>query len=454
VADQIADRFETAKSVADAVLYEGYVLYPYRASSRKNQARFQWGVLTPRAFSESDGTERWTTRTECLVDAGPRATLSVRIRCLQAQHRRVERVDPDNSTWEDRAFSPVGSLEVEGVHHADWDEAVDQVVNIPPLSLRAALEGSGHAQAFSFPRGTETEMLRAADDAVVGRFVRRREPITGIVRIGASRPDDANAFVKVAVTVENTTAWTGSGRHRDDAMAQSLIAVNTMLAVDDAIFVSLLDPPPAAAYPVLIGEDDVVLSSPIILYDHPEVAPQSPGDLYDSLEIDEILALRVMTLTDQEKAEARGTDARAAAIIDRCDDMPPATLSKLHGQMRAVGNSAPAAPGNQSPVVPWWDPDIDASYDPWTESVWVAGVEITKGSAVRLQPTHRADAQDIFLSGLTATVAGVFTDVDGDEHVAVTVDDDPATEELAWQGRYLFFHPDEVAPLVEQDQER
>ena len=129
--------------------------------------------------------------------------------------------------------------------------------------------------------------------------------------------------------------------------AQSLVAVHTMLAVDGATFVSLLDPPDGAAraalacrsegtYPVLIGADDVVLSSPIILYDHPEVADQSPGDLYDSLEIDEILALRVMTLTDAEKAEARGTDARAAAIIDRCDALSPEAMGRLHGQMRPV----------------------------------------------------------------------------------------------------------------------
>jgi hypothetical protein len=126
----------------------------------------------------------------------------------------------------------------------------------------------------------------------------------------------------------------------------------------------------------------------------------------------------------------------------------------LHGQMRPVGAATPGESSLAAGSVPWWDPEIDASFDPWTESVWVAGVEITKGSAVRLAPSHRADAQDIFLSGMAATVAGVFTDVDGDQHVAVTVDDDPATEELTWQGRYLFFHPDEVAPLVGQEQDR
>jgi hypothetical protein len=266
--------------------------------------------------------------------------------------------------------------------------------------------------------------------------------------------------------------------HRDDAMPLSLISVHTMLAVDDGRFVSLLDPPADTTraaracrsdgtHPVLVGDDEVVvLSSPIILYDHPEVASQSPGDLYDSLEIDEILALRVMTLTDGEKAEARGTDPRAAAIIDRCDDLSAETLGALHGQMRPVRCSTGLADDFEGleefgvsetlggPDIPWWDPEVDASFDPWTESVWIAGVEVTKGTPVRLAPSHRADAQDIFLSGLAATVAGVFTDVDGDQHVAVTVDDDPATEELEWQGRYLFFHVDEVEPLVDQGQDR
>jgi hypothetical protein len=329
------------------------------------------------------------------------------------------------------------------------------------LSLRRTVQ----VEPFTVPGGTESEVVRGADGAVVGRFVRQREQLGGVVRVAASQPDADVPFMKVTVTVENTTAWTGNGVHRDDVMGHSLISVHTMLAVDGGTFVSLLDPPDDAAgaaaacrgdgsYPVLIGDDDrVVLASPIILYDHPEVARQSPGDLYDSLEIDEILALRVMTLTDEEKSEARGTDPRAAAIIDRCDDMSAETLNTLHGQMRPVASGPDSGRPAPPLEVPWWDPEIDATFDPWTESVWITGVEVTKGTAVRLRPSHRADAQDIFLSGLAATVAGVFTDVDGDQHVAVTVDDDPATEELTWQGRYLFFHVDEVEPLVDQEQQ-
>jgi hypothetical protein len=467
----VSDRFATARSVADAVLYEGYVLYPYRASSRKNQVRFQWGVLTPRAFSEAEGSERWSMRTECLVDPGHAPELSVRIRCLQAQHRSIEGavVGGTGDTETGPGFVPVEYLEVDGTLHVDWDEAVDQVIDIGPLPM-VPLGPEAHHRTFSFEGGRDSEEIHAADGSLVGRFVRQRESVEGAVSISVDRPDDGAPFLRVAVTVENTTPWAAETVRRDDAMGHSLIAVHTMLAVDDGIFVSLLDPPDGAAtaakachgdgsYPVLIGTGDVVLASPIILYDHPEVAAQSPGDLYDSLEIDEILALRVMTLTDEEKSEARGTDPRAAAIIDRCDDMSAETLSQLHGQMRpvepfAVPSFSTPASGDELAAVEWWDPDVDASVDPWTDTVWIAGVEVTKGTPVRLRPSQRSDAQDMFLDGLSATVAGVFSDVDGDTHVAVTVDDDPATAELMWQGRYLFFHPDEVEPLIDQDQTR
>ena len=159
------------------------------------------------------------------------------------------------------------------------------------------------------------------------------------------------------------------------------------------------------------------------------MAPESPGDLYDSTEIDEILALRVLTLTDEEKIEARGTDPRAAAIIDRCDDMPPEVWERMHGAVRALHPAHAEASGldeadqETRPAVPWWDPEVDASVDPWSDSVLIGGVEVSKGSTVRLEPSHRADAQDLFLAGLTATVAGVFKDVDGSHHVAVTLDE-------------------------------
>jgi hypothetical protein len=445
------DRFAAAGAVADAVLYEGYVLYPYRASSGKNQVRWQFGVLAPRAFSERDGSERWSMRTECVVDPGETPTLTVRIRCLQVQRRSVE-------AHVDGSFVETDQLECGGALSVPWDEAVEHAVDIEPLRL-LPVASARRQQSFQLSAGVDVETVRSGDGGVVGRVVRRRETVDGTVNVAAEWAAGPGAFVKVSVTVRNTSPFTDESAQRDDMIGHALIAVHTMLAIDDGAFVSLLDPPEIAAeavagcvneatFPVLIGAgSDLMLSSPIILYDQPEVAPESPGDLYDSTEIDEILALRVLTLTDEEKAEARGTDARAAAIIDRCDDMPPELWTRLHGAIRTL--QPVARKPEPEPEVPWWDPGADSSVDPQSDVITIAGVAVGKGSPVRLRPSHRADAHDIFIDGMNATVTGVFHDVDGNQHVAVTIDDDPATEELAWQGRYLYFHPDEVEPLDE-----
>jgi hypothetical protein len=446
------DRFDAARAVADAVLYEGYVLYPYRASASKNRVRFQWGVLTPRPYGEADGSERWRARTECLLrrdDTDAAAVVRVRMRCLQTQRRRVEATD-DGSARGSPAFRPVSHLELDGTRHVEWDEAVDRVVDPPPLVLPPDLRTDVATETvFTLDGGVDIEDLRNLEGSLRGRFVRERQPTEGAVRIAATALAGGTDLVMIAVEVENTSNWGSGSVHRDEAMARSLVAVHTMLAADGAHFVSLLDPPPDAAdaagrcrsegtYPVLVGDETLVLSSPIILYDHPELAPQSPGDLYDALEIDEILALRVMTLTDAEKSEARGTDPRAAAIVDRCDSLSPEALAGLHGQMRPV----------QPEAVPWWDPASDESVDPGSDTVRVGGTELGQGSRVRLKPSGRADAQDMFLRGRSATVAGIFGDVDGGFHLAVVLDDDPAAAELVWQGRYLYFHPDEVEPLA------
>jgi hypothetical protein len=327
-----ADRFATARAVADAVLYEGYLLYPYRASARKNQVRWQFGVIAPRSYAEAGDSERWWARTECPVDAPPDARLFVRVRCLHLQRREVQSLEGVH----------LGSVEVDGRMVIDWDEATEEVIELPPL-LIDHLYGSSFEKAVFLEPAEELEELAGSDGSVVARVVRTRQSVEGSVRVSVA----PGTYPRVSVTIENRTRRSGEDLTRDQALARSLIGTHTMLAVDRGRFVSMIDPPPPAVdsarlcrcegtYPVLVGADDVVLSAPIILYDHPEVAPESPGDLYDSTEIDEILALRVMTLTAEEKAEARATDARAAAVIDRCDTMPPEIWERLHGAIRSI----------------------------------------------------------------------------------------------------------------------
>jgi hypothetical protein len=467
-------RFEVARKVADVVLFEGYVLYPYRASAQKNRSRWQFGVLVPRAWSEAGPGEPWQSQTECLVEPRPGAVLEVRVRFLRLQAR----------TLSDAAGRPAASLEVDGAVLSAWDEGVEEEAGLEvPVE---ELLGGERVVPIELPGGREEEPVRASSGAPAGRVVRERAPLSARLTVAGERLEGPYGVVRLRVRTENLTAWSPQGAGRDEALRRSLAGAHTLLGIDRGAFVSLLEPPewaaPAAAscdnqhtFPVLVGEPgrrEVMLSSPIILYDHPAVAPESPGDLFDATEIDEILTLRTMALTEAEKREARGTDERAAAIIDRVDTMPAEVLERLHGAVRyledatgdeprpspggASGAGAPRSPGGpggsslapRSPDSPWWDPGADASVSPETDSVRVAGVAVSKGSRVRLRPGgRRADAQDMFLVGRVAHVEAVFLDVDEGEHLAVTLVDDPAAELQQWHGRYLYFSPAEVEPL-------
>jgi hypothetical protein len=433
---------DVAREVADAVLYEGYLLYPYRASAAKNQIRWQWGVLMPSAYAAAGHGEHASSHSEFLLEPGTDPVLHIRLRFLQMQHRSG-------------GDGPV----------PEFDEAVEHEID-SVLSAAELLE-TEQVIPVSIPGGTET----------TDGITRQRWPLTGEVRLSGQRLEGPYGILHLALEVINTAPWVDAEAARHVALRHSLIAAHTVVAVTDGEFISLLDPPewakPAVkscrnerTWPVMIGEAgsrDVFLISPIILYDYPTIAPESPGDLFDGTEIDEILTLRTMTLTDEEKAEARATDERARKLMDRVDSMPPEMLDKLHGAIRYLGETPRTSrnPGEPDPVetfttpgTPWWDPGADSSVDPDTDSVLVAGIEVAKGSKVVLTPRlHGTDAQDMFLDGRTATVAAVLLDVDGNTHVAVTLDDDPGADLSLVQGRFQYFSPDEIVPLTAQSEQ-
>lgn len=429
--------WDHARAVADAVLYEGYLLYPYRASSAKNQCRWQFGVLGPPGAAGAGLGEDSALSSDFLVEDGGMLTLVVRF--LQLQHRRVERVDPG------RTPAPVDQLVTPAGTWLSWDEAVEREITLGPLNL------AGRQRSWTLPLvvpgGTDIEEITG------GRLVRTRHELLGRVCVEVTTEDGVD---RVGVAVANTGA---AVTDKNEAIATSIIGTHVIADITPGRFVSLLEPPPYATaavarcrhhrcFPVLAGPpgaDDLLLISPIILYDHPEIAEQSGGALYDSTEIDEILTLRVMTMTDDEKAQARATDDLAAAIIDRCDAMSPESMGRLHGVLREP-RSATVVPGVPDGL-DWWSPEADRAVRPESDGVVVAGVTVARGSRVRLRPGRRADAQDIFVAGRTARVTAVHRDVDGNTHVAVVVDDDPAADLHDWYGRYLYFAPDEVEPL-------
>jgi hydrogenase maturation protease len=310
--------------IADAVLYEGYLLYPYRPSV-KNRQRWTFGGLYPRSYSEAHaGTDHWTSQTECLVEAGEDARLGVRVRFLHLQLRRVE--------------GPVLA------GPTTWQEAVEREVDAGEHAA-GALADRPVVRHFAFPARREEERLADRESLVI----REQQAICGAVEVSAERT--AKSLYKLTVRVRNDTPLPDACLDdRDDAVLRALVSTHAILGARDGAFVSMIDPPVpwrlvaatcrnVGTWPVLVGEPgarDTMLSAPIILYDYPQVAPESPGDLFDATEIDEILTLRILTLTEDEKRAMSEVDERARALLDRTESLAREQLMALHGTIRGL----------------------------------------------------------------------------------------------------------------------
>ena len=424
---------DTARAVADAVLYEGYILYPYRASAQKNQSRWQFGVAMSPGYCAVDPSERSFLQTECVFEHTGQPTVEVLVRFLQVQRRTS-------------ADQPA------------WDEAVEREVTVA-VDAAHLLRG-GRVEGFERPAGEERQ----------GAVIRRRERVSGIVSVQAGPLPGPWSAARLRVRVDNHSAPDPVPRTRDEALPSALVAAHLIIGVHGGQFVSSIDPPEWArpeveacenigCWPVLAGPSggrQVMLSTPIILYDHPEIAEESPGELYDGTEIDEILSLRTLALSDAEKQEARATDPRAAALIDRVEALGAADFGRMHGTLRSLrveagladaGLADAGGPADREPGVPWWDPGADASVSPDTDAITVAGHRIARGSMVRLRPgVRRTDAQDMFLAGRRARVEAVLLDVENTPYLAVSLADDPDEDLRVAHGRFLYFAPDEVEP--------
>jgi hypothetical protein len=419
---------DSVREIADAVLYEGYILYPYRASAQKNRSRWQFGVIMAPGYAAADPSETSVTRAECVMEQAGQPAVRVILRFLQVQRR---------------------TRSGEGPVAGEWDEAVEHEVEV--TADHAALSGDGVTEEFTVEGGED----RHEDDEDT---VRRREPLAGVVTVTAAEVPGPWRAVRLQVRVENRTEQGTPPRCREDALPTALVAAHMIITVDGGKFISMTDPPewaqPAVAgcrneggWPVL-AEDQAVLFSPIILPDHPEVAAESPGELYDGTEIDEILTLRTLALSDQEKAEARATDPRAAALLDRVESMDAQTMARLHGTLRSPREEVTGLEG----PVPWWDPDAEAAVSPDTDTVTIGGRQIGRGSLVRLRPgTRRADAQDMFLVGRIAEVQAVLHDVDDNPYLAVSLAGQPDEDLRIAHGRFFYFATDEVEPSEAED---
>ena len=417
---------ELLEQIAAAVLYEGYVLWPYRRSTRKNQQRWTFGGVYPRGFVERAASgDAWRVQAQCLVvGADPRVRLELRF--LQVVSRRVARV------------SAAGELEfVDELTAGDqrilaWDEAVER--------------------RFAFPCQVSVAAGQEREPVEGGVIVREWRRLDGQLDLSIESLRDGVRRVTAALT--NLSDW--SGAERDSAQRHGFMSAHLVLRVEGGAFVSMTDPPPElraeaeachqqGLWPVLVEDEHTLLASPIILYDFPTIAPESPGLLFDSGEIDQLLILNTLTLTDAEKAEVRATDPRAREILDRAEALSAEDLSRLHGAIREFRVLRP-----EEDV---WATEVDGRLlqmeKPRLERVTVSGREVRAGSMVRLHPRGRADVFDLALDGKLATVESIEQDYDERVHLAVVLVDDPGRDLGAARmpGHRFFFAPDDVEPV-------
>ena len=327
---------DPVRAIADAVLYEGYILWPYRRSALKNQRRFTFGGVYPPAHSAEHPDDPATMRTEVLIVGSVQTRVRVTLRFLQVVRRAVAQQLGD-------VFNEVDELTVDGERYTSWQEAREREVDAASATL-GDLAGAPSRVPIEIAAGTEVEELPGG----AAGLIRSWEDLRGELHVAAARVNDDDAW-RVRVRIENATPFDGGDRER--ALAHTFCSTHTLLRSHDGAFVSQADPPQRLAeaaakcrnvgtWPVLVGEPDdrtTVLSSPIILEDYPRVAPESPGDLFDGGEIDGLLVLNILSLTDEEKAEMAASDPRAKEILERSEALTPEQLMVLHGTVREFG---------------------------------------------------------------------------------------------------------------------
>jgi len=365
---------EALEQLVESLLYEGYALYPYTPGATKNATPTPFGIVYPPAYAAECAGAFDHARLECWAHPAPGATLSATLRFLRSR--------------------------------GDRHQAAEQRVELGPIRV-------GQRQSVEF---------------LGGRFTLRSEtPPSGT----------AGHRVLVRACVHNTLR-VQAGLDRAGALAGALLSTQIVVALSAGRFRSPLEGATHSVntFPVLASAgDDVVLGTTIVLPDHPQIAPESRGGLFDSTEIEEALLLHVHALSDGERAEIERQDPAVREMIARAASTTPQEIMALHGRvtLRDPETTAP-------PVEPAGLPDPRAGEAEAT----VDGVRFVRGAKVLIRPGPEADLHARMLDGRTATIERIFTDYDGRTHLAVTIDGDPGQELMRDSGRFLFFYAPEV----------
>ncbi|MGZ4961527.1 MAG: hypothetical protein ACXWIU_03065 [Limisphaerales bacterium] len=443
------------EQIINAVLYEGYILYPYRASSPKNQReRFTFGRVYPTDYSATQGgVEPSMMQAQVLVKTADRTngSLNVCVRFLHPMRREVGVLKSPVTNWpadKEPPFNVVPQVEVNGRLFQSWHEAVEREIMVPAVGLDS--EGPQRkVTEFAFPYSRIIEPIRNDQGQIPAVILRQQCAIKGKIEIETT---PAPNCTKITVRVINETPMESADMSEQNAVIERTFASShIVLSLDKGEFVSLLEPAEQfqdlaeecrniGVWPVLVGDEKssdrrTMLASPIILYDWPKIAAESAGPLFDGTEIDEILNLRILTMTDEEKREMRNVDAAARQFLERAENLSGEDFLKMHGTLRGVRPLEEEIFGTNQR----------------REGVHIDGAYLKPGDRVRIRPKSRADIMDIALDGKVAIIEAVEEDAEARVHVALVVQDDPGKDLglLRQPGHRFFYTVDEVEAVKE-----
>jgi hypothetical protein len=380
---------DALEQLLHSLLWEGYALYPYTPTATKNATPTPFGIVYPPAYAAALTSTYDHLELRCVLEAPPDAVLRAEVRFLAAAGKR--------------------------------HQAQERRIELSGAMVGALADSPAHKQASISPGPGAP-------------------PLVVALTLGAQPLGDGR--YEVALTVANRTI-VSSGLDRAGALARSLISTHPVVRVSGGRFVSPLERPcdSVNTFPVIAtAADNVVVGAAIVLPDHPEIAPESRGSLFDSTEIEEALLLHVQALSDSERREIERQDPAVREMIARAAAATPEEIVALHGRV-TLRDPAPRDPRTTEPPVE--PPGLD---DPRAgeESADVDGVTFRRGAAVVIAPGPDADFHARMLTGRTATIERIFTDYDGRTHLGLTIDDDPGRELMRDTGRYLFFFAEEV----------
>jgi len=376
---------EPLDQLVESLLWEGYALYPYTPGATKNATPTPFGIVYPPLYAIGASSTFDHLELRCLLDCPSSARLEGEVRFLAAT-------------------------------------------------------GAGHraaARRIALPAGSAAALAEAPVEKHETTSAGDGGSLSVALRLSAAELDEGS--YEVVLRVENRTPCE-HGLDRAGALAQSLISTHPLLRVSGGRFISPLERPCASVntYPVLASDaDDVVLGAAIVLPDHPRIAPESRGGLFDSTEIEEALLLHVQTLSEQERAQIEAADPAVREMVERAAAATPEDIVRLHGRV-TMRDRDPVTESPPQPPPGLVDPSAGQS-----EAV-VDGVRFRRGDHVRLRPSPDADLHARLLDGRSATIERIFVDYDGKMHLGVTIDGDPGQELMRETNRLLFFFAPEV----------